>query len=184
MGLVGTIYMLSISTQSGQIIPLLIYGVSLILLYTMSALYHAASTAKAKHVLQAFDHSTIYLLIAGTYTPFALLALNATIGYVVLCLIWASAVAGIILNILSVERFKKASLILYIASGWAAVIAIKPMLQNVPMNGLVLLLIGGLLYTGGIVFYKMKSHKYFHGIWHLFVLAGSVTHFFSILTLI
>ncbi|MFZ2537601.1 MAG: hemolysin III family protein [Oscillospiraceae bacterium] len=158
-----------------------IYGFTLILLYTMSTLYHALTNDRAKKVFRALDHSTIYLLIAGTYTPYALVTIRGTMGWVVFGIVWGSAVVGITLNAISVERYKKISLALYLVSGWAAVIAMKPIVDNLATNGLLLMLLGGLFYTGGIVFYVMKKHKYFHGIWHFFVLAGSICHYFSIL---
>lgn len=182
-GIVGTIYMVIfavINCDTWSIVGSSVYGFSLIMLYTMSTLYHALTNEKAKMVFRAFDHSTIYLLIAGTYTPYALVTLRGTIGWIVFGLVWGSAVLGITLNAISVERFKKLSLILYIASGWAVVIATKPIMDNLATGGLVLLLLGGLFYTGGIGFYVMKKKKNFHGIWHLFVLAGSITHYFSI----
>lgn len=159
-----------------------VYGGTLILLYTMSTLYHAITNQRAKKVLRILDHSTIFLLIAGTYTPYALVALHGTaIGWTVFGLTWGSAVLGITLNAIGVERFKKISMVLYLLSGWAAMISIKPLWDNLPVQGIVLLLLGGLFYTGGIAFYAMKRHPYFHGIWHFFVLAGSVCHYFSIL---
>ncbi len=181
--LAGTVYMIiyaSLFYDAWAIVSTSIYGVALIMLYTMSTLYHAITNVKAKKVLRAFDHSTIYLLIAGTYTPYALITLRDTMGWIVFALVWGSAVVGIILNVISVERYKKISLALYVASGWAAVIAMKPIIVNLALNGLILMLLGGVFYTGGIVFYKMKSKKHFHGIWHLFVLAGSVAHYFSV----
>ena len=157
-----------------------IYGGTLILLYTMSTLYHAITNKRAKKVLRVLDHTTIFLLIAGTYTPYSLVTLkHGPVGWIVFGLVWGSAVVGIILNMIDLERFKKISLILYIASGWAAVIAMKPIIENLAAPGLWLMLLGGLFYTGGIVFYVMKKHKYFHCIWHFFVLAGSGAHYFS-----
>ncbi len=158
-----------------------IYGFTLILLYTMSTLYHALTNDRAKKVFRALDHSTIYLLIAGTYTPYALVTIRGTMGWVVFSIVWGCAVIGITLNAISVEKYKKISLALYLISGWAAVIAMKPIVDNLATNGLILMLLGGIFYTGGIVFYVMKKRKYFHGIWHFFVLGGSICHYFSIL---
>ena len=130
-----------------------VYGFSLIVLYTMSTLYHAITNERAKRVMRVLDHSSIFLLIAGTYTPISLVTLRGPLGWVVFGLVWGSAVIGIVFNAVSIERFKKLSLILYIASGWAVVIAAKPMIATMRPGGLWLLLIGGLFYTGGIFFY-------------------------------
>lgn len=158
-----------------------IYGFTLIALYTMSTLYHVISNNDVKKFFRIMDHSTIYLLIAGSYTPYALVTIRGTMGWTVFGIVWGCAVIGIILNAMSVDKYKKLSLTLYLVSGWAAVIAVKPIVENLATNGLILMVLGGIFYTGGIVFYVMKKHKYFHGIWHFFVLAGSITHYFSIL---
>ena len=158
-----------------------VYGFSLIVLYTMSTLYHAMTNERAKRVMRVLDHSSIFLLIAGTYTPISLVTLRGPLGWVVFGLVWGSAVIGIVFNAVSIERFKKLSLILYIASGWAVVIAAKPMITTMRPGGLWLLLAGGLFYTGGIFFYVQKKRRWFHGIWHLFVLFGSIAHYLSIL---
>jgi hemolysin III len=185
-GAAGAVYLIvytSLFCDIWSIVSASIYGGSLIILYTMSTLYHALTNKTAKKVFRVFDHSTIFLLIAGTYTPYTLVTIreDGIWGWLVFGVVWCSAVVGIVFNAISVERFKKLSMILYIASGWAAVFAMVPIIRNLPLNGLWLMLLGGVFYTGGIVFYKMKQIKYFHGIWHLFVLAGSVSHFFSIL---
>ena len=158
-----------------------VYGFSLIVLYTMSTLYHAITNERAKRVMRVLDHSSIFLLIAGTYTPISLVTLRGPLGWVVFGLVWGSAVIGIVFNAVSIERFKKLSLILYIASGWAVVIAAKPMIATMRPGGLWLLLIGGLFYTGGIFFYVQKKRRWLHGIRHLFVLFGSIAHYLSIL---
>ena len=158
-----------------------VYGFSLIVLYTMSTLYHAITNERAKRVMRVLDHSSIFLLIAGTYTPISLVTLRGPLGWVVFGLVWGSAVIGIVFNAVSIERFKKLSLILYIASGWAVVIAAKPMITTMRPGGLWLWLAGGLFYTGGIFFYVQKKRRWFHGIWHLFVLFGSIAHYLSIL---
>lgn len=180
-GSVVLIVYASMYSDVWAIVSCSIYGFSLILLYLMSTLYHAISNEKAKTVLRIFDHSTIYLLIAGTYTPYALLTIRGTMGWVVFSIVWGTAVIGIIMNAISVERFKKISLALYVISGWTAILALKPIIENLAFNGLMLMLLGGVFYTGGIVFYVKKNRKYFHGIWHFFVLGGSIAHYFSIL---
>ena len=168
-------------SDAGGIVSSAVYGFSLIVLYTMSTLYHAITNERAKRVMRVLDHSSIFLLIAGTYTPISLVTLRGPLGWVVFGLVWGSAVIGIVFNAVSIERFKKLSLILYIASGWAVVIAAKPMIATMRPGGLWLLLIGGLFYTGGIFFYVQKKRRWFHGIWHLFVLFGSIAHYLSIL---
>lgn len=178
--IIVTIYMATIAYNSENFIPALVYGLTLILLYTMSTMYHAISNPTAKHILQAVDHSSIYLLIAGTYTPYALITLKGTIGLIVFAIVWGIAIFGIILNIISVEKYKKISLWLYIISGWTVFLVIIPLVKNLAPNGLFLMLFGGFFYMVGIIFYKKKSVKYFHSIWHLFVLAGSVLQYFSI----
>lgn len=181
-GVIATIIMLVITTNKGvlYLTSAVVFGLSLILLYAMSTLYHAVTSDKVKRVLQAFDHSSIYILIAGTYAPYALITLKGSVGVLVFTVVGLIAVIGIVLNIISVERFKKISMVLYIISGWTAILAIKPIVDNLPLNGLILMGVGGAFYTVGIIFYKLKGKKYFHSIWHLFVLGGSVSHFLSI----
>ncbi len=158
-----------------------IYGASLILLFTMSSLYHALTNKKAKGVFRIFDHNSIFILIAGTYTPLTLVTLRGPLGWTIFGIVWGAAIVGIVLNSISIERFKKFSMICYLASGWCVVAAIVPMIRAMELPGLILLFAGGLMYTGGVVFYKKKEILYMHSIWHLFVLAGSVLHYFCIL---
>ncbi len=158
-----------------------IYGTSLILLYGTSALYHGIPHAGAKALLQRCDHAAIYLLIAGTYTPFLLISLRGGWGWSLFGVIWTLAFIGVVLEFIDWKPFKKMSLALYLGMGWIVVIAINPMLEQVATGGLVLLLAGGLFYSFGVVFYVWDTLAYNHAIWHMFVLAGSVLHFFSIL---
>ncbi|RUO79944.1 hemolysin III [Idiomarina tyrosinivorans] len=157
-----------------------IYGASLILLYTASTLYHAFPWPRVKYFFQQLDHAAIFVLIAGTYTPFALINLRGAWGWSLLGVVWGIAILGVVLELVMKERKKALSLTLYLTLGWMALVAIKPMLDNVDTGGLLLLLAGGLSYTVGVIFYVWKSLPYHHAIWHLFVLAGSVFHFFSI----
>ena len=157
-----------------------IYGASLILLYTASTLYHAFPWPRIKAVFQQLDHAAIYILIAGTYTPFALINLRDAWGWTLLSVAWGIALLGVFLELGVKKRIKWLSLSLYLGMGWMALIAIKPMIDNVDSGGLMLLVAGGLAYTFGVIFYVWKSLPYHHAIWHLFVLAGSVFHFFSI----
>lgn len=157
-----------------------IYGASLILLYTASTLYHAFPWPRIKGVFQQLDHAAIYLLIAGTYTPFALINLRGAWGWSLLGVVWSIALVGVVLELAMTKRVKWLSLSLYLGLGWMALIVIKPMIDTVDTGGLLLLVAGGLAYTLGVIFYVWKSLPYHHAIWHLFVLAGSVFHFFSI----
>lgn len=158
-----------------------IYGATLIILYTMSTLYHAISNEKAKQVFRVFDHVTIYLLIAGTYTPYTLACLGGALGWTLFGIVWAAAVVGIVFASISLRRFQKLSMICYIAMGWVILIAIKPLWQVIGTLSMVFLVIGGVLYTCGVLFYRMKESPYMHSIWHLFVMAGSIFQYFSIL---
>lgn len=180
----GTGALLALSDKSTWA-ACLVYGLSLILLYTMSTLYHAFSSAKLKQIFRVFDHTSIFLLIAGSYTPFTLILLRgSTKGPLICAVVWAAAILGVVLNAFSVERFKKLSLLLYVAMGWALVFAFGDVIAALPPAGFWLLLSGGLCYTVGIVFYVWHSKyrtPYIHGVWHLFVLAGSVLHYLCIL---
>jgi hemolysin III len=158
-----------------------IYGATLILLYTASSLYHGIPYSKAKQVLRKLDHAAIFLLIAGTYTPFLLVNLRGPWGWTLFGLVWGVAIFGVVLEMASNKRYKRLSVSLYLSLGWIILIAVKPMLTSVEIRGLILLLTGGLCYSLGVIFYIWKRLAYNHTIWHLFVLAGSVFHFFSVL---
>lgn len=158
-----------------------IYGTTLIIMYFSSTLYHAIQNEKAKKILRIFDHHSIYLLIAGTYTPYMLVTLrNTTIGKVLFIVIWACALLGIILNSIDLTKYRKVSTVLYLIMGWAVVVAIKPLRENLASQGVILLFSGGIVYTVGVIFYALKKYKFMHSIWHLFVLGGSILHFLSI----
>jgi hemolysin III len=158
-----------------------IYGATLIVLYASSTLYHSVTLPDLKKVLQKLDHAAIYLLIAGTYTPFTLVNLRGGWGWTLFGMVWSIAIAGIVMELLVSKRYQRVSLGLYLGMGWLIMIAIEPMLANVEMGGLVLLLVGGLFYSLGVIFYVWNTLVYHHAIWHLFVLAGSAFHFFAIL---
>ncbi len=163
------------------VISSIIYGLSLIILYTMSTLYHAFPFEKVKKVFRIFDHTSIFILIAGTYTPYCLIALKGNPkGIVVSVIVWFCAIVGIIMNAISLEKTEKISLILYVIMGWAIIFAIKDITIALMGPGFWLLLLGGISYTGGIVFYKMKNTRYMHSVWHLFVLLGSILHYLSV----
>ena len=157
-----------------------IYGSSLVILYCMSTLYHALTNKTAKKVFRVFDHTSIYLLIAGTYTPITLVTLRGAKGSVLFGIVWGIAVLGITLNSISIERFKVFSIISYIVMGWAVIFGGKDILSSISTTAMIFLLIGGVCYTIGIIFYALKKVKWMHSVWHFFVLAGSITHFFAI----
>ena len=158
-----------------------IYGSSLIILYLMSCLYHALKPNKAKKVFRIFDHCSIFLLIAGSYTPFLLITIGGLKGIIMLTIIWIAAIIGIIGNSISLEKFSKISFPLYIIMGWMILFSLKQLLENLATPGLVLLLIGGIVYTVGAVLYLIgKKMKYMHSVWHFFVLGGSIFQFFTI----
>ncbi len=161
-----------------------VYGASLIILYTMSTLYHAITNDKAKKFFRIMDHDTIFFLIAGTYTPITLVPLRGPLGWVLFGIVWGAAILGIVLNSIDLEKFRKPSVVCYVAMGWVIVAAIKPMLEKVSPISLWFLLIGGLFYTVGIIFYAKKNIKFFHSVWHLFTIGGSVFHYFAILIMI
>ena len=157
-----------------------IYGLTLILLYTASTLYHGVSHAAAKQLLQKLDHAAIFLLIAGTYTPFTLVNLRGPWGWTLFALVWGVAIAGIAFELACRKCAKAISVSLYLGLGWIVLIAIKPLLAQVDPGGVQLLVAGGIAYSLGVIFYLWKTLVYHHAVWHLFVLAGSVFHFFAV----
>ncbi|MBV7300840.1 PAQR family membrane homeostasis protein TrhA [Enterovibrio paralichthyis] len=157
-----------------------IYGASIILLYLASTLYHAIPFARAKRALKTFDHCAIYLLITGTYTPFLLITLRTPLAHWVMGLIWAIALLGVVLKIAFVYRFKALSLTTYLAMGWLSLVVVYQLAQAMPVGGMVLLGLGGLVYSAGVFFYVKRSIPFNHAIWHLFVLGGTVLHFLAI----
>lgn len=169
------------AARTGGMAGAIIYGLSLIVLYTASCVYHAVTNVEAKRILRVFDHCSIYLLIAGTYAPITLILLRDSIGIPMFAIISACAVLGISCNLKSLERYKKLSMALYFIMGWTAIFAIRPLLEVSSTTEIWLLIGGGLSYTFGIIFYAMDKRKYMHFIWHLFVLGGSVLHYFFVL---
>lgn len=168
------------------IVSMAIYGVSMILLYTMSAIYHFLRKNKAKKVFRIFDHCTIFLLIAGTYTPFCLVTLReaGAWGWSLFGVVWGFAILGIVFNAINMHKpiIKTLSMICYLCMGWCVVVALGPLLENLDKNGFAWLLVGGLMYTIGAIFYLIGSKKkYIHSVWHLFCLAGTFFQFMSIL---
>ncbi len=158
-----------------------VYGFTLIMLYTMSCLYHALKVNRAKKVFQTFDHCSIFLLIAGTYTPVTLVALRGWIGWTVFGIVWAAAIVGIVFNGIDVKKYSVMSMICYIAMGWVIVFVFPEFMRAVDFKCVILMLIGGIVYTIGAVIYGFgKKARYIHSVWHFFVLAGSVLHFFAV----
>lgn len=168
------VLLILLAVQSGsaiQIVSYSVFGGSLVLLFLMSTLLHSMPE-KYKRFFSILDHSSIYILIAGSYTPFLLIAIDGVLGIVLLCIIWSIAVFGVVFKCLFIHRFETFSLILYIAMGWLIIFAIKPIYQFIQFDGLTVLLAGGLLFTFGSIFYAWRKLPYNHAIWHLFVIAG------------
>jgi len=164
-----------------DIVSCSLFGGSILLLYTFSTLYHATQQEKIKSWLRTFDHIGIYFLIAGTYTPFLLLAVGGTFGWIFFGIVWGLTAFGIVFKIFYTHRFPKASLILYLSMGWMAIFLIKPLLASLSTSTLVMIAAGGISYTLGTVFYVRQRMRYGHTIWHLFVLAGTILHFIAIM---
>jgi hemolysin III len=171
----------SIYGTTGHIVSCTIFGVTLILLYTASTLYHSIQKPRVKRIFKIFDHSCIYLLIAGTYTPFLLVTLRGVLGWAMFGIIWLLAVSGVVLKVFFVHRFNIISTIAYVLMGWIIVFAIKPLADSLHYGGLIWLVAGGMAYTLGVVFYAWKRLPFNHAIWHLFVLAGSICHFMAVI---
>lgn len=187
LAIAGLTVMVARATLYGNawhIVGAAIFGTTLVLMYTASTLYHsipAQHLPNTKRVLRIVDHSSIYLLIAGTYTPFTLVTLNGPWGWSLFGLTWGLALIGVIFKVFATGKFEKLSLAIYLGMGWCIVVAIKPLMRTLETGGLVLLIAGGLAYTGGVAFYALDNRKYFHAIWHGFVLAGSVLQYFAVL---
>lgn len=157
------------------------FGVTLVLLYAASTVYHTFHTPRLKRILKILDHTAIYLLIAGTYTPFTLVNLRGFWGWTLFSLVWGLSVFGILWKVFQVERYQIVSTTVYLAMGWVVLIAIKPVMSAVPLSGILWLVAGGLFYTVGVLFFALKRLPYNHAIWHVFVLAGSTCHFFAVI---
>lgn len=187
LSIAGLVVLVAKATLYGDpwhIIAASIFGTTLVLMYAASTLYHsipANPLPAAKRVLRVLDHSLIYFLIAGTYTPFTLITLRGPWGWGLFFFTWGLALAGVVFKIFATGRFEKVSLAIYLLMGWCAIVAIEPLLGALPPAGLWLLLGGGLTYSGGVAFYVWTSLRYHHAVWHLFVLGGSVLHFFAVL---
>lgn len=163
-----------------HVVSFSVYGLSIIILYLASTLYHKATQPKLRMRLRIFDHAAIYVLIAGTYTPFALITLQGTTGWVIFGTVWTFAIVGIILKLFYTGKFDKLSTLMYVFMGWIIVFAVKPMIANLPYEGLMWLLSGGIAYTVGALLYSIRSLPFNHAIFHVFVLIGSICHFIAV----
>jgi hemolysin III len=163
------------------IVGAIVFGATMVLLYLASTLYHSITHETAKRFCRLFDHSAIFLLIAGTYTPFTLGVLRGAWGWTMLAIIWSLAITGIVVKALPHTRHSWISMVLYLVMGWLAIVAIKPILQLIPVPGILLILAGGVAYTSGLAFFAARRLRYSHLIWHLFVIAGTTCHFFAVL---
>jgi hemolysin III len=181
--LVGAVYLIVVSTRGDAwlVVSCSIYGGTLILVYLCSTLYHSLVRTRARHVFHVLDHSAIYFLIAGTYTPFMLVSMRGRVGWTLLGLVWALAIGGVIFKSLAVGRFPAASATVYLLMGWCIVFGLKPLLHAVSLHGMMWLAAGGLAYTLGILFFANDRLRYFHALWHVFVMGGSVAHYFAVL---
>ncbi|OQQ05579.1 hemolysin III family protein [Vibrio splendidus] len=184
LGVVGLILLLvrAFDYQADMltVASMAIYGSSIILLFLASTLYHSITTEKTKRLLKTLDHCAIYLLIAGSYTPFLLVGLRTPLAMGLMAVVWGIALVGIIMKIAFVYRFKRLSLFIYLAMGWLSLIVVYQLAMSIEIGGLVLLALGGVIYSLGVIFYVAKRIPYNHAIWHLFVLAGCACHFFAI----
>jgi hemolysin III len=184
LSLVGFVVLIVVAALHGSVLGIVsctVYGATLVCAYAASTIYHSVTAPRRKRVLKIVDHSSIYLLIAGTYTPFTLVALRGAWGWTLFGLVWALALGGILFKLRFVDRFPIASTVFYLMMGWLVVIALKPIISAVPMPALLWVLAGGLAYSAGVAFFAMPQRRYSHAVWHGFVLAGSIFHYVAIL---
>jgi len=183
LSVIGLVFLILRSVQSGstiKIVSFIIFGLSMITLYLASTLYHSSTDLQKRHRLNVFDHSSIYLLIAGTYTPFLLITLKGPWGWSIFGTVWGIAIAGIILKLFYTGRFDRLSTIGYVLMGWIVVIAINPLIHRLAAEGLFWLFMGGLFYTIGAILYSIRRINYNHAIFHGCVLLGTISHFIAI----
>jgi hemolysin III len=182
---IAAVPILFIEAKRGGNVPFIvgvcIFGATMVLLYLASTLYHSLTHEAGKSLCRLFDHTAIFLLIAGTYTPFSLGVLRGPWGWSLLAIIWALAILGITLKIRVRTRYSRITIVLYVIMGWLAIVAIKPILVLVPVPGILLIFAGGIAYTTGLAFFAAQRLRYNHFIWHLFVIAGTTCHFFAVL---
>ncbi|MCK4813449.1 MAG: hemolysin III family protein [Candidatus Marinimicrobia bacterium] len=170
----------SLHGDAWHIVTFSIFGVSLILLYTASTLYHSAKKPELRKKLQIFDHAAVYVLIAGSYTPFTLVSLHGTIGWIIFGISWGLALGGIIIKFFFTGKYDLILTIMYVLMGWIIVFALKPLINNLAIEGVLLLFAGGISYTVGALIYRIKKIKFNHAIFHIFVLLGSMCHFIAV----
>ncbi len=183
LGVVGTIILICHARAIGgrlNLVSVTVFGVSMILLYLISCLYHALPRSRGKAVFQVLDHCSIFLLIVGTYTPICLVIVGGAFGLTLFGINLTCGIVGIVLNAIDLRRWKKLSLVLYIVMGWIGILALPIIWKNMRLLALVFLVLGGVAYTVGVIFYRQKEKPYRHGIWHFFVLAGTTLHFFTV----
>jgi hemolysin III len=183
LALAGAIVLViaAVGGTAWQVASCSVFGFTLVLVYVCSTLYHSLVRTRARHVFRIIDHSAIYLLIAGTYTPFALVSLHGRLGWLLFAIVWGLAVLGIAFKSFAIGRFEIASVVVYLGMGWLGVFAARPLLHVLTWHGIAWIALGGLFYTAGIIFYALDRLSYFHAFWHLFVLAGSASHYFAVL---
>jgi len=181
VGIPGLIVMAALHGDAWHVVSSSIYGATLILLYLASTLYHAVRRDSLKSLFRFIDHACIYLLIAGTYTPFTLVTLRGGWGWTLFGLVWGFAALGIGFKVFFTGRYEVFSTVVYVLMGWLAVVAIKPMLEQFPPGCLAWIFAGGLTYTVGVVFYALDRKPYMHAVWHLFVIAGSTCHYVAVM---
>ncbi|WP_093062254.1 hemolysin III family protein [Psychrobacillus sp. OK028] len=167
-----------------HVVSFTLFGSSMVLLYLSSTLVHSFPAGRVKDFFEIMDHSAIYFFIAGTYTPFLFLAVKGALGWTLFGVVWGLAIGGTVFKAFFVKRFLHTSTLLYVVMGWLMVFGWKPLLENVSSQGLILLAIGGILYTVGAIFYVWRGFTYHHAVWHVFVLAASILHFFAVMTLL
>ncbi len=183
LGIVALVTMVVRAATRGDayaVVSAAIFGASLVILYTMSTLYHALANEKAKKVFRIFDHATIFLLISGTYTPYLLVSMRGQTGWILFFVLWGLAAVGITFDSIMLDKFRKIEMLLYVGMGWCILVASGTLIASLAKGGLILLFTGGIFYTVGIIFYALKKIRYMHSIWHFFVLAGSIFHYFSV----
>jgi hemolysin III len=180
---IALVWLVVAASESGtvwHVVSFTIYGVTMLLLYLSSTLVHSFPEGKAKDIFEICDHASIYLFIAGSYTPFLFLVIKGALGWTLFGIVWGIALAGVLFKLFFTKKFLYLSTVLYIAMGWLMVFAWKPLVAGLLLEGIVLLVVGGILYTVGTVFYVWRGFPFHHAVWHIFVLAGTAVHFFGI----
>lgn len=180
VALVFLIIQSAIHGNAWHVVSFTLFGSTMLLMYLCSTMLHSLPSGKAKDIFEIFDHSAIYFFIAGTYTPFLFLVIKGWLGWTIFGIVWGLAIAGTVFKSFFVKKFVLYSTLLYVLMGWLIVFAWKPLMNNLPQNAILLLVLGGLLYTLGSVFYVWRGFKYHHTLWHVFVIGGSVAHFFCV----